>query len=430
MADRCVAVAWSGGRDSTALLHATLKSAAALGLRVAALHVHHGLSANADDWVHFCEEQTRRWQRRGLALLLQVERLAGPPAPGDSIEAWARTQRYRALRRMAVAQGAGVVLLAHHRRDQAETFLLQALRGAGVSGLAGMPAQVERDGLTWCRPWLDRSADEIAAYVRRHRLRHIDDDSNTDPRHARNRLRLQLWPALAAGFPAAEAALADSATWAAEAAHCLDELARLDLAGARDGDALAVAALATLSAERRSNALRHWLHEQTGVRPPATLLRRLAHELKAGSTARWPLPQGELRTYRGRLRIHATDAEAAASSRETRLRVAGEGVYRLPGWGGELVVRATAQGGVPLAWLSELELRERAGAERFQAGPGRPARSLKKQYQAAGVPAWLRSVPLICRGGQLLFVPGLGHDARALEAPGRPRALLEWQPLR
>lgn len=428
MADRCVAVAWSGGRDSTALLHATLKAAAPLGLRVAALHVHHGLSEHADDWVRFCEQQARRWRGRGLPVVLQVERLGGAPASGESLEAWARAQRYAALGRMAVEQGAGVVLLAQHRRDQAETLLLQALRGAGVAGLAGMPGRLERDGLVWIRPWLGQSDAALAAYVRRHRLHHIEDDSNADPRHARNRLRLQVWPALTAAFPAAEAALADSAGWAAEAARCLDELARLDLAGARDGDGLACAALAALSDARRSNALRHWLHEQTGARPPASLVARLAVELAPRTTARWPLPRGELRAYRGRLVVHrAATPDHPACQRETRLCVSAAGCYPLPGWGATLTVRAAEQGGVPLAWLDRLELRERAGAERFQAGPGRPPRSLRKQYQAAGVPAWQRDGPLIYRGEQLLFVPGLGLDARALAAPGQPRALLSWQ---
>lgn len=431
MAERCVAVAWSGGRDSTALLHATLHAALPLGVRVAALHVHHGLSAHADDWVRYCTEQARRWVRRGLPLVLQVERLDSAPARGQSVEAWAREQRYRALRRMAMEQGARVVLLAHHRRDQAETFLLQALRGAGVVGLAGMPAHAERDGLSWERPWLDRSPDEIAAYVRRHRLKHIEDDSNADPRLARNRLRLQVWPALAAAFPAAQTSLADSAAWAGEAAQCLDELAQLDLAQARAGADLLLAPLAAFGSARRGNALRCWLHERTGARPPASLLQRLARELRPTGTGRWPLPEGELRAYRGRLRVVARPAaDPAGPPSPTPLHVAGQGVYDLPDWGGELVVEDVVQGGVPLSLLDRLTLRARAGAERFQAGPGRPPRSLKKQYQAAAVPAWQRIGPLIYRGRQLLYVPGLGIDARALEAPGRPRVLLHWRATR
>lgn len=425
---RCVAVAWSGGRDSTALLHTTLKAAAPLGVRVAALHVHHGLSEQADDWVRFCEAQSARWRRRGHDLVLRVERLAGRPTAGQSVEAWARGERYRALRRLALEEGADTVLLAQHRRDQAETFLLQALRGAGVAGLAGMPAAVERDGICWLRPWLARSVDEIAAYVRRYRLRHIEDDSNADARFARNRLRLQVWPALAGAFPDAEATLCASAAWAREARACLEALARQDLAPALRGAGLRLAPLRELPPERRSNALRHWLHEVTGTRPPASLLARLADELKDRGTARWPLPGGEMRLYRGALHFDATPAPAAeAVARETTANLGAEGVYPLPGWGGELVVRRVKDGGVPLAWLAQVELRARAGAERFQAGLSRPPRSLKKQYQSAALPAWQRDGPLVYSGGQLVFVPGLGIDARVIGLPGQPQATLDWR---
>jgi tRNA(Ile)-lysidine synthase len=227
---RVVAVAYSAGRDSTALLRATLAAAQPLGIEVLALHVHHGLSAHADEWLAACEAQCARWVRAGRPLRLVSRRLAARPEPGDSIEAWARQARYQALREMALTHGASLVLLAHHRRDQAETLLLQALRGAGVAGLAGMPAQVDRDGLTWARPWLGRPREDIEAYGRRHRLRFVEDDSNTDPRFARNRLRLTVWAPLTEAFPDAESTLADAATWAQHALACVNELAEIDLA--------------------------------------------------------------------------------------------------------------------------------------------------------------------------------------------------------
>lgn len=425
MATRYIAVAWSGGRDSTALLHATAAAASGAGVQVLALHVHHGLSPNADAWQGFCERTARRWASRGLPVTLHTTRLAGRPAAGDSLEAWARDQRYAALAAMARAHGADTVLLAHHRRDQAETWLLQALRGAGPAGLAAMPRCVERAGIRWVRPWLLQSPEAIAAYVRRYRLRHVEDESNADVRLARNRLRLQVWPALEAAFAGAEAALADSAAWAGEAALCLGELAELDLAEARDGDGLRLAALHALSPARQHNAWRAWLHERTGQAPPASLMQRLARELDRASTGRWPLGAGELRLYRGRLDVVGA-AVASSVAREASLAVHAPGRYALPGWGGALVVERVEEGGVPLAMLGRLELRERAGAERFQAGPGRPPRSLKKQFQAAALPAWQRRGPLLWRGEELVFVPGLGLDARVLVWPGAPRVSLAW----
>jgi tRNA(Ile)-lysidine synthase len=426
---RCVAVAWSGGRDSTALLHATLRAAEPLKLRVVALHVHHGLSPHADAWANFCAEQCRRWQQRGHALELHVERLHDRPARGESVEAWARKARYRALHEMAQREQATLVLLAHHRRDQAETVLLQALRGAGVAGLAGMPRCVERDGITWARPWLAQDRAAIDAYVRRHRLRHVDDDSNADPRFARNRLRLAVWPALCEAFPQAEAAIADSAAWAHDAARCLEDLAAQDLAVLRRGDGLDIEALVALAPHRRGNALRHWLRGTLGQSAPASVLTRLSAEMSRAGTQRWPVPGGELRCHRGVLAFHPAQAEApAGAARESRLQIRRAGRHPLPGWGGSLRVTRVREGGIPFAWLAHVELRSREGAEQFQAGLGRPPRSLKKQFQAAGIPAWQRDGPLLYSGGQLLYVPGLGIDARVIGLPGQPQARLEWLP--
>jgi tRNA(Ile)-lysidine synthase len=428
VAERRIAVAWSGGRDSTALLHASLLEALALGAKVFALHVHHGLSPNADAWLAACEAQCTRWAKRGLPVTLVSTHLSTSPAPGESIEAWARQARYRALRTMALANDVSVVLLAHHRRDQAETFLLQALRGAGMAGLAGMPASVERDGITWQRPWLTKPREDIDAYVRRHRLKHIDDESNGDRRFARNRLRLDVWPALASAFDQAEASLATAAGWAYEARSALGELAALDLVHVANERGLQVVPWRGLSDARRSNALRAWLAAQTGRAAAASLVTRLLEELAATRSARWPMGGGELRLYRGSLMFTETvDAKVStAPPRETQLSVTRAGRYALPGWAGGLHVERTSGDGVPLAWLAHLELRPRLGAEQFQSGPGRPPRSLKKQFQSAGVPEWERAGPLFYSGGQLVFVPGLGLDARVLGLPGQPLVRLRW----
>jgi tRNA(Ile)-lysidine synthase len=430
VAERCVAVAYSGGRDSTALLHATAAEAAAQGVRVLALHVHHGLSPHADAWLAHCEAQCRRWSRAGRPIEFIAHRVEGRPARGESVEAWARKARYRALRELANAHHVELVLLAHHQRDQAETFVLQALRGAGVAGLAGMPISVRRDGITWQRPWLAKPRSEIDAYVRRHRLKHIDDDSNADPRFARNRLRLQAWPALSAAFAQADAALASSAAWAQQASAALDELAVLDLRQCATPQGLTIEPWLALSPARRSNALRAWIKQQHGASAPASLITRLLDELPRSRSARWPLGADELRIHRGVLRHEAVLAATTPSdtARETTLSLRRAGRHAVPGWGGTLHVERVHDAGVPMAWLAHVELRARAGAEQFQAGIARPPRSLKKQYQQAGVPAWEREGPLIYSGGQLVFVPGLGLDARVIGLPGQPLAALRWVP--
>lgn len=291
-----IAVAASGGRDSTALLHAVVRAAQPLGLRVNALHVHHGLQPAADAWAVHVREQCRRW---GAAF--HLARLEGAPAPAESVEAWARRERYAALAALARDAGCDAVLLAHHRQDQAETVLLQLLRSAGARGLAAMPAAVQRDGIHWLRPWRDQPRAAIEAYLRRHRLRWVDDASNADLRYARNRLRQQVWPALTAAFPGAEPVLAGAARRAAEEAQALRELAEADAAACTLDDALAVAAWRGLSAARRALLLRHLIERWCGRGAPETLVRRLLEELPACPSGQWPAPGGTLRLRRGRL---------------------------------------------------------------------------------------------------------------------------------
>ena len=398
-------------------------------MRVLALHVNHGLSPQADEWQVHAQRQCERWARKGWPVEFVAQRLSDAPGKGDSVEAWARQARYRALREMATAHDASLVLLAHHQRDQAETLLLQALRGAGVAGLAGMPRVAVRDGMTWMRPWLDVPREQIEAYVLRHRLKYVDDHSNAETRFARNRMRLEVWPALAAAFPQAQASLAESAAWAQEAAACLDELAVLDLARVATAAGLDLRAWSALTEARQSNALRAWLRQCAGCAAPSSLVARLLAELPGAGPAQWPWGEGTLKRYRGVLRYHANAPSAPQLPRETTLSIRAVGSHALPGWGGRLQVSCVKEGGVPLAWLAHLDLNARQGAERFQAGLGRPPRGLKKQFQAAAVPAWERDGPLVYSGGQLVFVPGLGLDARVLALPGQSQVALRWLPL-
>ena len=428
-----VAVAVSGGRDSTALLHCTLRMARPLGLQVLALHVHHGLQPAADVWLARVRSQARRW---GAGF--DSRRLAGMPAPGESIEAWARHERYAALAEMAHAAHASLVLLAHHRRDQAETWLLQALRGGGPAGLSAMPRLAQRQGLQWVRPWLDQPREAIESYLRQHRLRAVDDPSNADPRLARSRLRLQVWPALQAAFGDAETALAQSSRRAQEAAALAAEVAASDLpACTSDGDLL-LPAWQALPPARRANALRHWLADaakSSGAGPVTdSLVQRLLDELPQTRSARFPAAGAELRVYRGRLSMALPLALPQATGPlrlpALALCLSHPGDYPVPGWPGWFEVSACQHGGVAPALLQGLQARAREGAEQFQRAPRTPPRSLKKQSQGQAVPAWQRQGPLLyTAGGQLLFVPWLGLDARCLAPPGQPQLSLRWVPL-
>lgn len=419
-----VAVAYSGGRDSTALLHATARSAQHLGLRVLALHVHHGLSAHADDWLAHCRKQCEAWAQAGLPVQFLFRRLGGKPGSAQSIEAWAREGRYEALQAMAKEQGADLLILAQHRRDQAETFLLQSLRGAGVAGQAAMPSLQLRDGLNWARPWLDQPREAIEAYLQVQGLSFIDDDSNSEPRYARNRLRLRVWPALSENFPQAESSLAQAAQWAQQALDLQREMAEQDLALLADDLGLDLPRLRQLSPARASNALRAWLLQALGEPAPASLVVRLLDE--AEDHGRWPCAVGELNLYRGRLSLHAVAPVPARPS--LQLDLSRPGLYPQAGWQGAWQVERVQNEGASEDVLRSLTMRERSGGEQFQPHTKGLPRSLKKCFQDQAVPAWLRQGPLLFCGDELIFVAGLGMDARRLAEPGVPQLGLSWIP--
>ena len=328
---------------------------------------------------------------------------------------------------MALEHGADLVLLAHHRRDQAETFVLQALRGGGVAALSAMPAVAQRDDITWARPWLAWPRDAIDAYVRRHRLRHVEDETNSDARYARNRLRSRVWPALTQAFPEAEASLAAAAQWAQQADATLRELALLDLATVDHEGCLDIKSWRLLSVARQGNSLRAWLRAQTGKAAPASLVERLLREVGDRRALHWPLPSGESRSYRGRLRVDVAVAPAGPQL-PTTADLSREGTHHFPDWRGAVVVASVTSGGIEKTIAAKLELRPRAAGDTFQIAKSRPARSLKLQFQAAGVPPWQRFGPVICHRGATVFVPGLGIDARALAPPGHRQVGLRWQP--
>jgi len=418
-----VAVAASGGRDSTALLHCALGQAREVGIDVLALHVHHGLMPEADEWLLQVQRQALRW-----GATFASRRLAGKPARGQSVEAWARIERYRALAEMAVEAQCDLVLLAHHRRDQAETWLLQALRGAGSAGLSAMPALAQRQGITWARPWLDQPLRAIEAYVRRHRLQHAEDSSNADPRFARSRLRQAVWPALSAAFEDVEVTLAAAATRAQEALTLAHEAAAADLPAVSQGAALRVEAWQQLPPARRKNALRAWLQTQTGTAPAQTLLSRLMLELPVSRRATWPVSGAVLQLHRAMLTVEDLTPVFVATKPQ-RLDLSQPGQFTMADWGGHWDVQPVAQGGVAPDRLRHAVVHARSGGERFKLMPRGTERSLKKQFQARNVPAWQRQGPLLSApDGALLFVPGLGMNASCWAPDGAPQLALRWVP--
>jgi tRNA(Ile)-lysidine synthase len=343
---------------------------------------------------------------------------------------------------MAQAGGARLLLLAHHRRDQAETVLLQSLRGGTAASTSAMPSMAERGGVVWARPWLGKPAETLEAYVRRHRLKHITDPSNADTHFDRNRLRLSVWPALEAAFPFAEAGLAAAAVQAQACRTLIDEIAALDLAAVSTADGvLSVGPWMQLSEVRRRFALAAWLGSVLGRAAPESLLGRLLNELPGCRTGAWPLPglpgggRMALRLYRGLLAVGppSLPSRPAGARLLVPLEIQASGRMTVPEFRGTLCLQAVESGGISPARLHGARLRLREGGERFQASSLRPPRALKLQFQAAGLPAWVRSAPLLVSPEGIepavLYVPGLGVDARALAAPGAVQCLPVWEPL-
>ena len=263
-------VACSGGADSVALLLAAHRRWPG---QVVALHVNHGLQAAAADFERFVGDLcTRLGVPLGLHSVVAAHRL------GESPEDAARQARYRGLADMAKAQGLSHVLLAQHADDQAETVLLALSRGAGVSGLAGMPVEMDRHGMRFVRPWLSQRGADLRSWLQGQGQTWCEDPSNQDARYTRNRLRHVMLPGLDAQFPGFVACVARSAAHCAQAGSLLDELAQIDLA--QTGMPPAIAGLQALSDARLANALRHWLRTEAGSAPSTAQLHELMAQIR------------------------------------------------------------------------------------------------------------------------------------------------------
>lgn len=248
-----VAIALSGGRDSAALLHACAAwRDAGARVRLVALHVNHGLHADADVW-----ERASAHMAEGADVEFHARRVHVATDAGQGIEEAAREARYAALEALCAETGASLLLTAHHQDDQAETVLLQLMRGAGLDGLAAMPV-VRRGTVPLLRPWIDVPRSDIEHYAQAHALTWVDDPSNDDPRYARNALR-PLLKGMVAHFPGYRDALARSAAHLAEAAELVNEIAQADLQQIASPQGLSVAGLAALSSVRQRAVLRLWL---------------------------------------------------------------------------------------------------------------------------------------------------------------------------
>ena len=415
-------VAYSGGLDSTCLLACAAETRPIHGLPLRALHVDHGWSPESQRWARHCEDTAL-----ALGINCSVHRLTMQPAPGESPEAWAREQRYGVL--LASTGPGTLVLTAHHQEDQAETFLLMALRGSGAHGLAGIAPQRPFGPGLLLRPFLSLSRQALEAFANQRALRWIEDPSNDDAGFDRNFLRHNVLPLLRQRWPSASATLARSARWQTELAALedADGSALLQTAGAV-GPLLPLAALAGLPGPSALRLLRAWLGTLHVPVPDAGRLERVLTQVVAAAADGQPMIRwGEWALRRYGDSLHLTTANVPALSEDTIWRW--EAALHLP-TGTLRAVQATGEG-IAARWLHgrALEVRARRGGERYRRVGDPHHRSLKHLWQVARVPPWLRSTfPLIHLGDQLLAVPGLGYAADTAPAAGEPSIRFEWLP--
>ena len=440
-----IAIACSGGLDSMVLLHLAASYTREHGVALHVLHVHHGLSSNADSWLDHVEAATATIGARFEARRVDVQH------NGAGTEAAARKLRYGALGAMCHAHGVTLMLTAHHLDDQAETVLLQLLRGSGTAGLSGMdaanaaPDLLANPALVMARPLLQQSRLELEAYAQQHAISWVEDESNADPRFARNALRHQVMPTLALAFPGFQQRFARSAAHAQSAQRLLTELAEQDLRAAQLDDALDVAVLRTLSLDRVTNLLRHWFAVRGLAMPSTAWLSELVTQLlEARPDAQLLVTHPECHLRRHRERLYITPKLPALAGmrdpddegiegiavREGQVFAwSGEAQLAFPDYGGVLHFDEAADG-LDATWLRSqpLQIDFRKGGERLKLAANRPTRSLKAHYQSSDVPAWERPrLPVVWSRKELLFAAGIGMDCAHAAPDGAPAVSLRWE---
>lgn len=407
-------LAYSGGIDSTVLLHALSDTRASDPREILAIHVNHGMHPHAPAWEAHC---------RNFALLLGVRfasrRVAVDGTPGSGPEAAARDARYALLR--TFVEPGDCLLSAHHEDDQAETLLLNLLRGSGVAGLAGIGAVQAFGQGRLVRPLLGVSGGDILAYAKRHRLDWIDDPSNAETRFDRNFLRQEIVPRLASRWPAVSARLRQSADLAGEAGMLLDDLAGIDLATAGGSPArLELAALRGMAPPRQRNLLRHAVSLSGLPPPPATRLYQAINELVPAREDAQPLvtwPGAELRRYRDHLYVMPSLGTDPAEP--PALLHPGETLDLGPGAGRVALTAGAGDGIRPDLAAGGLKVRFRHGGEEIRPSGRECTHKLKKLLQDRGVVPWMRDrLPLLYSGERLVAVADLWTSADCVNAGG------------
>ena len=405
---KSMTVALSGGVDSVVLLHLLHQLQKTHHFTLKASHVHHGLSKNADKWVKFCEKLCTK-----LSVPLDVHYIKLPQKKSLGIEGEARRLRYEKL----LKSKTDLVVLAHHEDDQAETFLLQLIRGAGVKGLSSM-AHFDGTRRLW-RPLLNTSRIDIEKYAKKTKLKWIEDESNQNIDFDRNFIRSKVLPILKNRFSHIIKVISRSSSNLAEAQHLLDDLAKIDLKNylksINYNHKLKVKTLDKLSNARAKNVLRFWLEINAQLMPSKDLLDELLRQVltaKKDATIKIQLSKEfEIRRYQDEIYIVSIKQK---NLKNYEIIWAGESEIILPN-GQKLKFKKVKGRVIHLKFLDDkkLKIRNRQGGEFFKPNSKRPTKKIKQLLQESDLPPWEREFfPIIFVGDELACVPNFGIDMK------------------
>ena len=423
-------VAYSGGLDSTVLLHALYQLQSAIDdiahtefkFNLKAMHVHHGLSPNADDWADYCEQFCIK-----RAIPFEKKQVNIQQDSGLGIEATAREARYQALN----AAKADFICLAHHQDDQAETLLLQLARGAGVKGLASMATIDLKRRLL--RPLLGMPKSALMQYAQSHQLQWIEDESNADTRYDRNFIRHTLLPTFDQRYASIRKTLARSATHIAEANTLLDELAVIDATSTlnQQHQTVNIEQLKRLSLARQRNLIRFWLTSNGLSLPNTALLHQILQQLTTAKLDALVKIKVTEELYVMRYQGLAYLVPAPKRLASINLLWQGEESVLLPNLTRLIFTKAMGKGFAYQRGGSDIKLRikNREGGEYFKPTLGRPKRALKTMMQSSQIPPWQRSqLPLIFMDETLVIIPNIGVYADMQAASHELGLSVTWEP--
>ncbi len=423
-APRCeeYVVALSGGMDSVTLLHALceLRDKSSLTQSLGAIHINHGLQADADRWQQHCEKLCAE---KDVPLHCESVSVSAE----GSLENAARKARYKAFG--ALVSHNQVLLQAHHLDDQMETLLLRLSRGAGTKGLGAIPRERKLVNSYLFRPFLQYSRQQLSDYAQHHRLSWMEDGSNANENHDRNFLRHSVLPVIEQRWPGYRSSWSRSLELLVESSELTNQLAAIDLQQLETpAGSLDLGLLRQLDSMRQRNVLRFWLDSLGLDMPGWKQLNSLLHDLlgKAHTEGALSLRDYEVRVFADQLFVlSAEPASPSLPPGQHSIALADGAAVTLPN-NGRLKVNRSATDGLN-AELVELEIRYRQGGEELQL-PGRPSKSLKHLFQEMTVPPWLRDrVPLLYHSGSLVCVPGIGVAQDAMAVNGAQAFAVDWQ---